>query len=240
MLRFIVCEDNKDFLERMCNIINKVMMPYNFDYKVNKFTCYNDEFGEIIRKEYEQKVYILDIELSDISGLEIASEIREYDLESTIIFVTSHNEFKSDIFYSRLVVTDYIFKDRIWADRFESTISYVVKSFNKRRVLAFEFNYNSYRLPFDKILYIEKVSDIQKCIINTEGGEQFEIISTLNSLMELLGPNFYQTHKSCIVNLDKVKRINYAKNTITFMNDECLYLLSNRKKKELREYVAKY
>lgn len=240
MLRFVICEDNKDFLDRMANIINKIMMPYNFDYKVNKFTKYNEKFGEIIRKEYEQKIYILDIELSDVSGLEIASEIREYDLESTIIFVTSHNEFKSDIFYSRLIATDYIFKDRIWADRFENTIRYIVKSINKKRVLAFEFNYNSYRIPFNNILYIEKVSDIQKCIINTETGEQYEVITTLNNLLELLGPNFYQTHKSCVVNLDKVKRINYAKNTITFMNGECLYLLSNRKKKELREYVSKY
>ena len=28
MLRFIVCEDNKDFLGRLCNIINKVMMMH--------------------------------------------------------------------------------------------------------------------------------------------------------------------------------------------------------------------
>ena len=82
MLRFIVCEDNKDFLSRLCNTINKVMMPYNFEYKISKFTDYNKEVEEIIKRKNEQKVYILDIELGDISGLEIASEIRENDLES--------------------------------------------------------------------------------------------------------------------------------------------------------------
>ena len=40
MLRFIICEDNKEHLDRLCNIINKVMMPYNFEYKINKFTQY--------------------------------------------------------------------------------------------------------------------------------------------------------------------------------------------------------
>ena len=100
MLRFIICEDNKEFIMKINTIINKVMMPYNFEYKINKFTQYNKEVGEIIAKKNETKIYILDIELPEISGLEIASEIRENDLESIIIFVTSHNECRNDIFYS--------------------------------------------------------------------------------------------------------------------------------------------
>ena len=87
MLRFIICEDNKEHLDRLCNIINKVMMPYNFEYKINKFTQYNKEVEEIINNKTDIKVYLLDIELPVISGLEIASEIRENDLESIIIFI---------------------------------------------------------------------------------------------------------------------------------------------------------
>ena len=240
MLRFIVCEDNKEFLGRLCNVVNKVMMPYNFEYKISKFANYNKEVEEIIKRKHEQKVYILDIELGDVSGLEIASEIRERDLESIIIFVTSHGECKNDIFYSRLLAIDYIPKDRLWADRFESTLDYTIKAINRRRVLAFEFNYNSYRVPYDDILYIEKVQDNQKCIIYTEDGNQFEIISTITELSNKLGPGFFQSHKSCIVNIEKIKKINYADNTITFINNECVYLLSNRKKRQLREYVANY
>lgn len=240
MLRFIVCEDNKDFLGRLCNIINRVMMPYNFEYKINKFTTYSKEVGEIIRKKYEQKVYILDIELGDVSGLEIASEIREKDLDSIIIFVTAHNECKNDIFYSRLLAIDYISKDRFWQDRFESTLVHTIKAVNRRRVLAFDFNHNSYRVPFDDILYIEKVQDNPKCIIYVENGTKYEINSTITKLINILGPNFFQSHKSCIINIDKIKKINYADNTITFINNECVYLLSNRKKKELKEYVANY
>ena len=240
MLRFIVCEDNKDFLSRLCNVINRVMMPYNFEYKINKFTAYSKEVGEIIRKKYEQKVYILDIELGEASGLEIASEIREKDLDSIIIFVTAHNECKNDIFYSRLLAIDYIPKDRLWQERFESTLVHTIKAVNRRRVLAFDFNHNSYRVTFDDILYIEKVQDNPKCIIYVENGTKYEINSTITKLINILGPNFFQSHKSCIINIDKIKKINYADNTITFINNECVYLLSNRKKKELKEYVANY
>jgi two-component system response regulator AgrA len=240
MLRFIICEDNKEFRERLSTIINKVMMPYNFEYKISKFGEYNKEVEEIITRKNEQKIYILDIELPEISGLEIASEIRNEDLDSSIIFITSHPECQNDIFYSRLLAVDYINKDRLWSDRFEKTIIYSVKNLNKRRILSFEFNYNSYLLPIDNILYVEKVQDNQKCEIIMEDGSKYYIISSINSLKDRLGPSFYQSHKSCLVNVEKIKRINYPDNTITFHNNKSVYLLSNRNKKGLREYVASY
>lgn len=240
MLRFIICEDNKDFLNRLHTIITKVMMPYNFEYKINKFTQYNKEVEEIIKRKNEQKIYVLDIELVDISGLEIASEIREHDMESIIIFVTSHNECRNDIFYSRLLALDYIPKDKLWASRFEETIDYVVKNLNKQQVLLFDFNYNSYRIPFHDILYIEKVQDNQKCTIYTEDGKEYGIISTIAELSKRLGYGFFQSHKSCIVNLEKIARVNYNENIITFKNGTSAYLLSNRKKKQMRQYVGNY
>ena len=240
MLRFVICEDNKDFINRISNVVTKVMMPYNFEYKINKFTHYNKEVEEIISSDDEIKIYILDIELPDISGLEIASMIREDDLESIIIFVTSHPEFKNDIFYSRLLAIDYICKNKFWEERFEETIDYTIKKLNKKEVLMFEYNYNSYRIPIDSILYIEKVSDNRKCLIYTEDGNSFGIISTISELSKKLGPNFFRSHKSCIINLDKVKKVDYNDNMITFINGSCEYLLSNRKRKKLKEYVGDY
>ena len=240
MLRFIICEDNKEFLNRLSNSINKVMMPYNFEYKINKFMQYDKEVEKIIFNDNERKIYILDIELPEISGLEIASMIRENDMDSIIIFVTSHLEFKNDIFYSRLLALDYIAKDKYWEDRFEKTIDYTIKSINKKNVLMFEYNYNSYRIPYDSIVYIEKVSDNKKCVIHTEDNNSYEIICTITDLLGGLGPNFFRTHKSCIVNLDKVQEIDYSDNKIMFTNGFCGYLLSNRNKKVLKEYVANY
>ena len=238
MLRFIICEDNKEHLDRFCNIINKVMMPYNFEYKINKFTQYNKEVEEIINYNGDIKVYLLDIELPVISGLEIASEIRENDLDSIIIFITAHNEFKNDIFYSRLLATDFISKDSLWSDRFEDSMNYVVSILEKRQMLVFDYNHNTYRIPYSSINYIEKVQDNQKCVIYTENGETFDIKETVTALADKLGPNFFKSHKSCVINLDKVKIIDYTNNKIVFQNNEYIYLLSNRMKKVLKDYVS--
>ena len=240
MLRFIICEDKKQYQDKISVIINKVMMPYNFEYKISKFTEYNEELSKIIKNENEQKVYILDIELPEISGLEIASEIREEDLDSSIIFLTVHPECQNDIFYSRLLAIDFINKDKLWQDRFEEIIIYTIRSLDKKRVLSFEFNHNSYRLPMRKILYIEKIQDNSKCRIIMEDDSIYEINNSISNLIKILGPSFYQSHKSCIVNIEQIKKINYADSTITFNNGKTVYLLSSRNKKGIREYVANY
>lgn len=238
MLRFVICEDNKNHLDRFCTIINKVMMPYNFEYKISKFTHYDEKVEEIINNKNEIKVYLLDIELPVVSGLEVASKIRENDLESVIIFITAHNEFRDDIFYSRLVATDYIPKDSLWTDRFEDSIKYVIENLERSKMLSFEYNHNSYRIPYKNINYIEKVQSNQKCIVHTIDGEEYEIKNTIIGLMNMLGPNFFKSHKACIINLDNVKKIEYNESLIVFQNDDSMYLLSTRMKKKLREYVA--
>ena len=79
-----------------------------------------------------------------------------------------------------------------------------------------------------------------KVQISFESGEKFETNLSIQELSEKLGRSFFQCHKSCIVNVEKIKRINYSENTITFLNNKTVYLLSNRKKKELKTYVANY
>ena len=85
-----------------------------------------------------------------------------------------------------------------------------------------------------------KIPDNQKCTIFMEDGNEYEIVSSISKLKEKLGASFYQTHKSCLVNVEKIKKINYHEGTITFNNNQTLYLLSTRNKKGLREYVANY
>lgn len=238
MLSFIICEDNKEHLTRFCNIINKVMMPYNFEYKINKFTQYNKDVEEIINKAGDTKIYILDIVLPGVSGLEIASEIRENDSESIIIFITAHKDYRDDIFYSRLVAMDYIPKDQFSVERLESTVKYVVEKLENKKELTYVYKNNTYRIPHKNIVFIEKMPDKQKCIIHTASGDKFERNCTVNAFREVLGPNFYKSHKACIVNLDQIKSVDYSIPKIVFKNNEETDLLANRKKKDLKNHVG--
>ena len=120
MLKFIVCEDDAEELNIAVQTITKSMMKYaDIEYKVEKFQRYNEKLEKIINEPFDTKIYLLDIELPVVGGLEIASEIREIDDKSYIIFVTSHPECKNDIFFSRLEAIDYISKQYRYQERVE-------------------------------------------------------------------------------------------------------------------------
>jgi len=241
MLRFIACDDDQEALEKTALAIRKVMMPYDYDYKIDKFTKYTKEFEEIIKSKGDQKIYILDIELPKVSGLEIASEIRENgDWESMIMFVTIHPECKDDIFYSRLMAIDFISKYYQYEKRLEETLTKVLDIYNIKNTLIFNYDYVTYRVPINKILYVEKMTSNKKCLIVTENGEKFEVVSTLKEIMSKLNKDFYQSHKSCVVNTTKIYQVDYITNTITFYNKKQTNLLSLRNKKGLKKYVGEY
>lgn len=235
MLKFIVYEDNIDGLERVVSIIHKAMAPYDFEYKIEKFNSYNKKINDIINSSSDQKIYILDIEVPKVSGLEIASTIRKYDWKSVIIFVTSHLECKNDVFYSRLLALDYISKYNTYDKRLQESLEKAINMFNKSRILNYKYNYVSYRIDFDEILYIEKVSKSNKCLIYTENGTKLEMAGTIKEIMSLLDNSFFLTNKSFVVNLDKIHSIDSINNVITLKNKIKLDKLSTRVKKKLIE-----
>ena len=62
MIKFIICDDNKEALDIANKAVTKAMMNYDVEYKVLKFTRYDDKLKEQIKDELNTKIYILDIE----------------------------------------------------------------------------------------------------------------------------------------------------------------------------------
>ncbi|MBS7021287.1 MAG: response regulator, partial [Firmicutes bacterium] len=92
MINFIVCDNNEKIVENVVKVIDKVMIKNNIAYKNHKFVDYNQEFMSEMKQHGTNKIYILDIEVNNKSGIDIARMIRKDDLNSAIIFLTSHNE----------------------------------------------------------------------------------------------------------------------------------------------------
>lgn len=240
MLKFVVCEDRENDLMKSVQIINKAMMKYDIEYKIHKFEKYNKEFEEIIREPFDTKIYLLDIELPGIKGLEIASEIRKQDDDSYILFITSHPECKNDIFFSRLEAIDFIPKQYRYEDRVQETIEYILDRKIRNKTLTFTYNYTTYKVPFKDITFIEKDPLLSRCIIHFMNDKPKSIKRTIKSLEEELHPLFFKTHKSCVVNLENISKVEYANSTIYFKNGESTTLLSPANKKELKDHVGSF
>lgn len=237
MIKFIICEDNLDTLERTSQTVTKSMMKYDMEYKVYKFPKYTNELKKLINENGDVKIYILDVELPGISGLEIASEIREDDDDSIIIFATAPPDYRDDIFYSRLSAIDYIPKQQLYQERLQNTIEYVIDKKYKNKSISIISKHNHCKILYKEINYIEKCQMQNKCIIHLVDGETKEVITSITKMKEQLGNTFFQTHKSCLVNLKNIKNIDYSNCIITFQNGDKTTLFAVATKKELREHA---
>lgn len=232
MFNVIICDDNKNDLQKVYNIVTKYMESNNLDYKKHIYYDYNDNFMEIVNKKIPFKIYILDIETPSRSGIDVAREIRRKDVDSAIIFLTGHNELGMDLLKEDIPFTAFINKFVNCEDRLNNCLNKTLNLMHKKRVLRIKDTNILYTINIDDILYITKDSFERKTIIITDYDE-FRVNNSLNSIKEMLNDDFIQTHRACIINKNRTCRIDYSNKTITFDNNEKIDLLSSKYKREV-------
>jgi two-component system response regulator AgrA len=234
MINFIICDDNKLIVEKICNIVSKVMVPTEEEYKINTFTRFDSEFKKIMYSNIGYKIYILDVEVGDTSGLDIARKIRQKDWNSIIIFVSAYYELSYPAFRDRLLILDFISKFDNFEKKLEECITLAMDIMGTKEHLSFLSENTMQKVDYKDILYITRDDKKRKVLIYTDY-KVFNVNTTLLEIEKKLNRDFIRTHRACIVNKKNIKSINYTENKITFKNGEYTYLLSRNKKKEVKE-----
>lgn len=235
-MEFVICDDEKVFRSNIRRVIDKVLMDQEYDYDVIEFSKFDPSFKKKIQ-ESTHKIYILDIEIKDsISGIDIARKIRENDWESIIIFVTSHNELGYQALKARIMLLDFISKYDDFENNLESILRKSLSLINSKKTIKFDSEGTSYIIHLSDILYIEKDTVDRKCIIKTTYNE-IVVNKTLNYMIQNLDDRFYLSHRSCLINTDKIRKIDWKNSVIYFESGISTSLLSRDRKKGLKKYV---
>lgn len=241
MIKFVIYDDKKENIEATSNIINNTMMESDCDYRIEKYTAYNSKLESTIKDDKGAKIYLIDIEVPEVDGITLASRIRKYDWNSIIIFLTVHEEYVMEALLERLMMLDYICKKGNYKSQISKNIKTAIRILDKNeKLLRYKFNSITHRIAIKQILYITKVPFSKKCYIHTINNEKYEIGGSIDKVKRLLGKEFKQSHKSCIVNVENVKLVDTCNNIIVFKNGKSIDLLSNRMRKEFEEYVLNY
>ena len=197
--------------------IKQILEDNNKEDKFLYFNKYDEILNEVINNK-NLKIYLLDIELknSSIDGVDIASEIREKDWKSIIIFFSAYNE-KESIISLRLNVLTYVSKSYNFETELVETFSYAKNILLENNTIKVNINGNEVNLYVNDILYITKEKNSKYCLIHTTSG----ILRTRSSLSELRKKtNFRQEKKHLLINEGNVKYI--LKDKIVFNNDALL------------------
>jgi len=239
LINYIICDDNESFANKLQTIVENYMMNFDVDEKYYMFKDYGDNFKNKVKEIEGFKVFILDIETKDGSGLDASRFIREEldDWSSVIMLITAHNELKYEAFGNRLFLLDFINKFDDYENKLKEDLERVMKNYNHReKCLTFEYNRIIKKVEFKHIVIIEKEKDSKKCIIKTKYGE-YLICETLNNVFKLLDNRFIKISRSTIINIDEVREYDNIENKITFKNGTSTHDISRGFKKEVYKSV---
>lgn len=240
MINFIIYEDEKKYREKYISIILKIIGSMKVAYRIIEIDKYEKNTLAKIKDLVGKKIFILDIEVPGKSGLDLAREIRSTsDWKSPMIIVTTHEQLKNAAFTSRMLMLDFISKFYNCEESLKETLLLTFDIIESNPSLNFQYNGELYQIPYEDILFIEKnVDDMYSTVITRS--EKVKVKKMIGHIEEELSkdPRFFRTHRSCIVNIDNITKVELRACIMHFGKIQTP-LLSRDKKKELKIRLGK-
>lgn len=203
MLNFVLCDDNESALTKFAKMLDIIFVNNDLNGKI-VFTTSNPHDVFTYVKNNSVDVVILDIDLkSNISGLDIATKIRDINKKIYIIFASAHLEYL--ILAYKCKTFDYLTKP-ITLPNLEKTILRLYNDIREdvSNSSFIKINNKNSLIKSDLIYFIEK--DNTKLIFRGKNSD-YSTCSTFTKIESSLPKSFIRCHKSYIVNLNNVECI---------------------------------
>lgn len=225
MLRIAVCDDSRtdvEMLESAFDRLRQYPVEYDVYFSGEELLKYHALHEEVYH------LYIFDIEMPQLNGLELAKEIRMRDAKALFVFLTSYTQYVMDVF--DVITFNYISKP-ITADKLESVLLKAMRYLNLiKQDFVFQFRKNHFRVSCDDILYFEKKG--RQAVIHTVS-DTYKTNMTTEELWEQLDDKvFSHIHVSYIINLKHIKAIEGDE---VILDNEERFLIARSHKKSLKE-----
>lgn len=180
-------------------------------------------------------IFILDINMPEMNGLELAHRIHQLNSRAVIIFLDSHIEYADDSY--KVDAFRFILKSERQEhlpEALDAALSRLKE--DRSQYVGFRQDGEIVRVPFGEIIYVEKVD--RKLLVHTlrQGGiYSNETLAKLYS--RLNSQRFLYADQSYFVNLDHVLKL--GNHTVTLIGDKQPHQVSRRMWAALKEAVLK-
>lgn len=223
-INIAICDDEQESL----HIIQKELYNAADKLKIEIETYAYNEGNKVLDLIYNKKgdfdILFLDIDMPDISGLEVAKKLRQKNSDIILIFISAHEQYVFEsIEYNPF---RYIRKNRIEKELMpalkaayqrleEMQDSYIIVKTEEAEV----------RVKHSDIMYFETTA--RKVGIHLKNGEVLLVRKTIKELYKKLNDeNLIKIHSGCVANVKYIGK--YSNHDITLDNGEQLIVSRTR------------
>lgn len=201
MIEIALCDDNAEDIEAIRSLAEQFASEHSeFPIRLSAFTS-SAELLKAVENNSGFDLYILDVIMPDISGIQLAEMLRNRGEHAEIVFLTVSREYAVDAF--SVYACGYLLKP-VCRERFDETLLRAVQKLarEKSEVLTVKTKDGLRRIQLHKIVMIESFNHTRE--ITLTDNSTLETPSTLSELFDQLGghENFYMPHRAYIANLD--------------------------------------
>ena len=98
MLRIAICDDEKEAVTLHEKIIKDSLQSCGIGYEITTYTYSSNLLSDIAEDGFFYDLLLLDIEMPDVTGMELSKKIKPFLPNIKVIFITSHLEYAIDAF----------------------------------------------------------------------------------------------------------------------------------------------
>jgi len=202
MISIGICDDEKNIRKELAADIKNILDCVGLDYCVSEYES-GEEFLDRGIKEID--LVFMDILMGEINGFDTAKKLREKNGDIELIFLTSIRDYVQvgyEVRAYRYITKPYKKED------IESSLLTCIKEIvrKKGRILKLDTKDGIIKIKESNIMYVEAM---RKHIVVNFLKTRVELNMQLKDIKNQLDPDkFIDCHRSFIVNMDYVFRIN--------------------------------
>ena len=220
MLKIAICDDEKEFCDSAERMLKLYMEEKGVPFQADTFGVPSD-LADMTEKGTIYDIYLLDIYMPGVTGMSIATELRNRDIKSPIIFLTSSTDHALEAF--GVDATHYLLKpytkDSFYVGM-DKAMQSIASHKNDSVILKVDNDYRS--ILVSKLIYCEAEDKYQRLYL--ENGERLLVRISGMELYKLLSEfdSFYHCGRAHIINLNHIIRV--TPDGAVFKNDMQLNL----------------
>lgn len=196
MITIAICDDDNSQI----NALKKMLTEWNSCTAINEYNSaeqflfnYPDSSCDLL---------LLDIEMGDMNGMELAKKLRAKGDMLPIIFITGFSRYIGDGY--DVEALHYLMKPVDKKKLFQVLDRYAVRHKSDNRIILPSGN-ESVLVASDDIVYLEAFG--KKTQVTLNDGKEITCTCGLSEASEKLGQGFVSCHRSYVVNIGLIRKI---------------------------------
>lgn len=234
MIHIAICDDENKICKLYFDKLQVILRKEQISAEVSCFSSSKQFLESLNETVYD--IILLDIDMPEVTGIQIAQEIKRLEIKPLLVFVTNQDA----LVYQSFQYHPFSFiRKNYFDDEIESVLISAIQELLKKDLrFIFRLNLETMSLPVSEIIYFEASGNY--LILHTKDNIYRCRDTMTNVENELSAKGFIRIHKGFLINQEAVFRI--GNDSITLLNGTVLPIGRINKdavKKKLMRYLVR-